>query len=243
MLFASFKARGNSVKILVISDIHGNLNAINAINEDADLVFCLGDLVNYGPNPKACIEKVRSLTDTIVRGNHDNAVGRNIDCGCSVQYRELSNAGKVFTDSVLTADEKNFLGNLPITQELEIEGKTFLLSHGSPSGDMYKYLKPDTSDEVLEDKLRNVHANFVFVGHTHFPMIRKIKGITMVNPGSVGQPRDGIPMASYALWEDGHIEIKRVPYDIEASVEELKMTSIPPRKIEILARILRKGGM
>ncbi|GAB62964.1 MAG: metallophosphoesterase [Candidatus Jettenia sp.] len=232
------------MKILIISDIHGNLNALEAVcKEEADLVFCLGDIVNYGPYPGECIKKVQDLTDTIVRGNHDHAVGRNMDCGCSVKYQELSNAGKAFTRDILNTSEKNFLGNLPITLHREAEGKLFLLVHGSPSGDIYKYLKPDISDEELEDKIKGIHADVIFIGHTHLPMIRRIKDIVIVNPGSVGQPRDGVPEASYAVWEDGHIEIKRVQYNIEATIRGLQATNMPYQQIEILAGILRKGGM
>ena len=82
------------MKILVLSDIHGNLAALNAIRESADMVFCLGDMVNYGPYPGECIKKIQGMTDKIVRGNHDNAVGKNLGCGCSEKYTELSNAGQ-----------------------------------------------------------------------------------------------------------------------------------------------------
>ncbi|MBW7897224.1 hypothetical protein B188_02650 [Candidatus Brocadiaceae bacterium B188] len=231
------------MKILVISDIHGNLAALEAVSERADMIFCLGDIVNYGPYPDRCIERIRGLTNTVVRGNHDNAIGRNMDCGCSVKYHELSNAGKVFTKTVLSAEEKDYLGNLPITSLIEREGKKFLLSHGSPGGDIYKYLRPEVSDKQWESELKDISADVVFLGHTHLPMMRVIHGVTIVNPGSVGQPRDGVPMASYAIWEDGRIEIKRVRYDIEATIKGLHETEIPPHLISVLAKILREGGI
>lgn len=234
------------MKILVISDIHGNLNAIESISavcEEADMVFCLGDMVNYGPYPAECIKRIQDLTDKVVRGNHDNAIGRGLDCGCSLKYKELSDAGKAFTDSVLTIREKSYLANLPLTLNIEVNGKRFLLSHGSPSGDIYKYLKPDTSDDELENVLQGINTDVIFIGHTHLPMIRKVKGITIVNPGSVGQPRDGIPMVSYAIWKDGHIEVRRVSYDIEATIRGLQKTSIPSRQVAMLSKILKEGGM
>ena len=231
------------MKILVISDIHGNLAALDAIIESADMVFCLGDIVNYGPYPRQCIERIRGLANKVVRGNHDNAIGRNMDCGCSVKYKELSDAGKVFTEAVLNAEEKDYLSNLPVTTLVETEGRKFLLSHGSPGGDMYKYLRPDVSDMQWKSEIKDVSADIIFLGHTHIPMVCIIHGVTVVNPGSVGQPRDGIPMASYALWEDGRIEIKRVCYDIEATVKGLYGTNIPPPQSATLAKILREGGM
>ena len=243
-MFIYRKGKKNKrLKILVISDIHGNLAALEAVCEKADMIFCLGDIVNYGPYPKACIEKVRGLTDKVVRGNHDNAIGRNMDCGCSIKYKELSDAGKIFTKNALSAEEKDFLGNLPITFNIEVEGRKFVLSHGTPRGDIYKYLRPDVSDKQWESELKDINADTVFIGHTHLPMVREINGMTVVNPGSVGQPRDGIPMVSYAIWDDGLVEIKRVHYDIEATIKGLRATNMPSSQVTILTRILREGGM
>ncbi|MEK7699006.1 MAG: metallophosphoesterase family protein [Planctomycetota bacterium] len=231
------------MKILVISDIHGNIAALNAIQERADMVFCLGDLVNYGPYPGECITKIRGMTDKVVRGNHDNAIGRNLGCGCSERYKELSNDGKAFTVAALNNDEKSFLGNLPLTLNLRAAGKRFLFSHASPGGDIHKYLRPDAPDAEFITESKGVDADIVFIGHTHLPMVREVNGITYINPGSVGQPRDGIPLASYAVWEDGCIEIKRVSYDREATVLGLQQTTISPTHVATLSRILRNGGM
>lgn len=231
------------MKVLVISDIHGNIAALDAVCETADKIFCLGDMVNYGPYPRECIKRVRALTDNVVRGNHDNAIGGDMDCGCSIKYKELSDAGKSYTKGILDTEEKQFLAGLPVTLTVEIGGARFLFSHGSPGGDMYKYLRPDVSDEVMKEELAGVNTDFVFLGHTHLPVVRNICGITVVNPGSVGQPRDGIPMASYAVWEDGRIEIKRVRYDIEATVKGLQGTNIPAQHVKTLTKILKEGGM
>lgn len=231
------------MKILIISDIHGNIAALNAIRENADMVFCLGDMVNYGPYPGECIKKIRGMTDKIVRGNHDHAIGNNLGCGCSEKYSELSNAGKGFTIATLNNDEKSFLGNLPLTLNLQSAGKRFFFSHASPSGDLHKYLRPNVKDAEFITESEGITANVVFLGHTHLPMVREINGITYINPGSVGQPRDGIPLASYAVWEDGRIEIKRVSYDIESTVQGLQQTTISPTHVTTLSRILRSGGM
>ncbi|MCF6150588.1 MAG: metallophosphoesterase family protein [Candidatus Kuenenia sp.] len=232
------------MKILIISDIHGNEAALNAVLEqEVDEIFCLGDIVNYGPYPGECIERIRKLTDKIVRGNHDNAIGRNVECGCSEKYKALSDQMKNFTKSALNSSEKEFLANLPITLNIETGGTNFLLSHGSPGGDIYKYLRPDVTDKELEGELDDIQANIVFIGHTHLPMVRKIGDITIINPGSVGQPRDGIPEASYAIWEDGTFEIRRVSYDIDATARGLWHTGMPAQYISTLEEILRRGGM
>lgn len=231
------------MKIIIISDIHGNIAALDAINEKADLVLCLGDVVNYGPYPKECIKRIKNLTDKIVRGNHDNAVGKGMDCRCSAKYKEISDAGKIFTNNILNMSEKKFLSNLPIVLKVEIKGKLFLLSHASPGGDMYKYISPETTDKDLKLEINDIEADVIFIGHTHLPMIREVDGIKIVNPGSVGQPRDGIPMVSYAVWENGKVEIKRVAYNIDAAVKGLQETSIHFNHVKKLSKILMEGGM
>ncbi len=238
------------MKILILSDIHGNYQALTSIKEEADMVLCLGDIVNYGPNPAECLEWVKGHGTKIVRGNHDNAVGLGADCGCSLKYKELSDTVKAFTVAALNNNDKKFLGSLPIKEHVKIDGFNFLLSHGSPNGDMYKYLSPDVSDSELLSELGDENADFampcrhdvVLIGHTHLPMIKKVDGITIVNPGSVGQPRDGIPLCSYAVWDDGNIEIKRVEYDIDATINAYEATSIPKQHIKTLSQILKTGG-
>lgn len=234
------------MNILIISDIHANYAALAAVMEDAgnkfDHVWCLGDTVNYGPQPQKCLEVVRAVSGRIIRGNHDNAVGLGVDCGCSVKYRPLADACKEFTMAVLGKEDKKFLVSLPLVDKFEIEGQKFLLSHGSPGGDMYKYIEPSVSDNILLKELEGVDADFAFLGHTHRPMIRKLKGTTIVNPGSVGQPRDGSPLASYALWKDGKVEIKRVEYDVDTTLTILKNTPLRRDTVDTLSKILLTGG-
>lgn len=263
------------MKILILSDIHANYQALTSIKEEADMVFCLGDIVNYGPNPKECLDWVKKhainlaplktpasppslplsptlphqrLLTGLVCGNHDNAVGRGVDCGCSLKYKELSEAGKAFTVATLNIKDKKFLGSLPIQEYVEVNNFSFLLSHGSPGGDMYRYLTPDISDSELlselkacEKKIRGFSPDFVFIGHTHLPMIRKLNEVTIVNPGSVGQPRDGIPLCSYAVWNDGNIEIKRVKYDIEATIKAYEATNLSMQHIRTLSQLLKNA--
>ncbi|MFQ5862627.1 MAG: metallophosphoesterase family protein [Candidatus Brocadiales bacterium] len=240
------------MKILIMSDVHANHAALTAVVEDAgvgnkfDHVWCLGDIVNYGPQPKECLEVVRAISDRTIRGNHDNAVGLGVDCGCSIKYQALADASKEFTRAVLGEEDKGFLAALPLVDGFEINGQKFLLSHGSPSGDMYMYLKPSVSGSTLLGELEGVNADFVFLGHTHQPMIvkrRKLGNTTIINPGSVGQPRDGSPLASYALWEDGQVEIKRVEYDLDKTLTSLRDTGLKDTDADLLSKILREGGL
>lgn len=235
------------MKILIISDIHANHAALEAVTEDAggevDHVWCLGDIVNYGPQPGECLDVVKKVSDRIIRGNHDNAVGLGVDCGCSVKYQALADACKEFTKAVLGKEDRELLATFPLVDKFTINGHRFLLSHGSPNGDMYKYIKPSVSDSALLEELEGVDADFVFLGHTHEPMIRKLDRTTVINPGSVGQPRDGSPLASYALWKDGHVEIKRVEYDLDKTLTALTGTGLKDTDVDTLSKILREGGL
>ncbi|MFQ5957132.1 MAG: metallophosphoesterase family protein [Candidatus Brocadiales bacterium] len=233
------------MRILIISDVHSNIQALSAVWEkekEVDKVFCLGDLVNYGPNPRECIEFVRSISNKILKGNHDNAVGGGPgDCGCPPQYRIVSEPAKRYTQGVLNEGDKEFLRTLPLVEEIELDGSKFLLSHGSPKGDNCKFLPPGTPDEVMAKELEGVEADFVFIGHTHLSMLRRVNGVVVVNPGSLGFPSGDNPMSSYAIWEDGEVEIKRVKYDVGGAVNALKATGMSPETIDALSRKLTSG--
>ncbi|OHB95261.1 MAG: hypothetical protein A3G17_00565 [Planctomycetes bacterium RIFCSPLOWO2_12_FULL_50_35] len=233
------------MKILIISDIHSNIQALSAVRENekgVDKVFCLGDLVNYGPNPKECIELVRSISDKIVRGNHDDAAsGLRDDCCCPPEYAELAEPGKEYTRSVLSEEEKEFLRGLPLVEEIVLDGCKILLSHGSPRGNNCTFLPPDTPDKVMNRELKGVDADFVFIGHTHMPMQRKLGKTTIINPGSVGFPSGYSPKASYVIWEDGNVEFKKVDYDINETVKALKETRLRYDLIETISKKLRHG--
>ncbi|MEE9585157.1 MAG: metallophosphoesterase family protein [Candidatus Brocadiales bacterium] len=233
------------MKILIISDIHANVQALSAVREKegkVDKVFCLGDLVNYGPNPKEIIELVCSISDKIVRGNHDDAVsGLRDDCCCPPEYAELAEPGKEYTRGVLNEGEKEILRDLPLVEEIELDGVKFLLSHGSPRGDNCAFLPPETPDEVMARELEGVDADLVFIGHTHMPMQKKLGKTLVVNPGSVGFPSGHSPMASYAVWEDGKVELGKVNYDIEKTIEALKGTALRYEHIQSLSDRLKEG--
>ncbi|MGA7212688.1 MAG: metallophosphoesterase family protein, partial [Terrimicrobiaceae bacterium] len=118
----------------------------------------------------------------------------------------------------------------------------FHLSHASPDGDLYKsHLQPDISDASLAAEIENIDADFILCGHTHLPMVREIDGRIFVNPGSVGLPLDGNPQASYAVFHDGAIKLRRAKYDVEKMVSKLRQSTLPVDAVERLAEILRTG--
>ena len=202
-----------AMKVLIISDIHSNYEALLAVAhaEKTDAVWCLGDLVDFGPQPAECVQWVRhQVRQNCVRGNHDHALAFNVDCGSSGSFHELSELSRAMNRELLHAEQIEYLRGLPLLKTLMLDGFRFHLSHAAPNGELYKnHLQPDISDASLTAEIGGVDADFILCGHTHLPMFREIESRIFVNPGSVGLPLDGDPHASYALYQDGKIKLRR----------------------------------
>lgn len=229
------------MRLLFISDIHANREALNAILEKVkyDRAFCMGDLVDYGPDPLECIDWIRSNGVLTIRGNHDNAVALHVDCGCGYVYKHLSEATREYTWARISDNEEKFLRSLPTKYELEVDGIKFMLAHGSPAS-FFDYINPDISPEKLEEYIAGVTADFLVVGHTHKPVVLKATNLTVLNPGSIGQPRDRDWRASCMVFDtDSRTpEIIRLDYDIETTCD--KVRSSMPNADELIA-ILKRG--
>jgi putative phosphoesterase len=231
------------MRIAIISDVHANLAALEAIEERYDFLLCLGDLVDYGPQSKEAIQWVKERAFRVIRGNHDQALGYGVNCRCAPVMKEASVTTREWHSKLLAPDEKEYLRGLPITERLELGGATFHLAHAAPNGDLYAYhLVPDAAVGVLEEEIEAIDADFIFLGHTHLPMLRTIDQKTIVNPGSVGQPRHGDSRLSYAIWEDGEIRFHRIPYDVSRTVALLEQAPLPNPVVTQLTTILRTGG-
>jgi putative phosphoesterase len=227
------------VKIVIISDIHGNFDALSALRESYDELWVLGDLVNYGPEPEQVIEFVRAKASIVVRGNHDHSIGYNEDPRCSPRFREMAEATRRYTDSVLKFGFKHFLRNLPLFVETERRGTRFYLCHAVPSDPLFGYCEAESPLWVRE--LEDVTADVVLVGHTHVPAMRSFGSCVVVNPGSLGQPKTGSPEARYAVWEDGKIELKSCSYRAEAAVAKIQALPVDAPLRDELSAILRTG--
>lgn len=226
------------MKILVISDVHSNVEALKAVLKiPHDKVIFAGDIVDYGPRPAECITILKDVSYKMVRGNHDNAVAFNVDCSCSKKMHKLSVETRKYTKYVLNNEEIKFLRGLPLKEEFKIDNKRFFMVHASNSDPLFTYLPPSTPEEKFKEEFGNINADFTVYGHTHLPLI--LKGIgksTIVNPGSVGQPRDGDWRASCAIidTETNKIEIKRVKYDLKKTEEQIREAHLPEVLIDIL---------
>jgi predicted phosphodiesterase len=239
----------------LISDIHGNLEALQTVLEciksykkKIDKIICLGDIVGYGADPNECIRITRAVSDIILAGNHDFAV-----CGqTSIEnFNDYARAAVLWSRETLNHEEIHFLKELPLTYREK--GIDFVHSslHRPES---WRYLS-GTFDTQIDFQL--MEQNVLFVGHTHIPVIfenaeTKINRLNdsefslepakkyIINPGSIGQPRDRDPRASFAFFdsEKNFVEIIRVEYDIKEAQRKIFEAGLP----EVLATRLSYGG-
>jgi protein phosphatase len=230
------------MKIAIISDIHGNLAALEAFPEKSfDHLWCLGDLVDYGPRPRQVIQWIKHHATVVIRGNHDQAVGFEVDPQCSRAYKHLASETMRYTRSVCTKGDFEFLRNLPVQNEIVVGTKRFYLVHAAPTDPLFGYL-PQAS-HLWEKEVQWVKADILLVGHTHTPFIRQVGGCTIVNPGSLGQPKTGHPLACYAIWEDGDISLKEYSYPLEKTIRQIRRMPLSRQDIEELAAVLETGGL
>lgn len=246
------------MRLAVISDIHGNLPALEAALADiatrgVDATYHLGDLVGYGPWPNEVIERIRDEGIAGVAGNYDTTVAHNHpSCGCQhhdARHRALSAESYRWTAARTSAASRRFLASLPFRLDIRpfgghAGGPTLILVHGAATLNTV-YWREDRTDRFctkMVGLLRARDGDAVFFGHTHKPWTRSFNGRTLVNTGSVGRPKDGDPRGSYALVEvgTGGIEVifPRVPYDVERAVAGIADSGLPTG----LGTILRSGG-
>jgi predicted phosphodiesterase len=228
------------VRTLVLSDIHGNwpaLEIVAAVPHDA--VLCLGDVVGYGPQPGECLRWLRASHASIVQGNHDRAVADGVPPRCRLDFEWLAAATQHIARRQLTDEDTAFLRALPHTRDLVLDGKRVLLLHATPADPLYSYLGPDR--DRWRTSLAGIHADLVLVGHTHLPFHFQFGDVHVLNPGSLGQPKDGDPRAAYAVIEDGVPRLERAPYPVERTVEGLEVSGVDPAALRELSALLRTG--
>jgi len=243
------------MRYAIISDIHSNLEALNAVIDDidghnVDDLVCLGDLVGYNANPNECIDIIRERGVRTVMGNHDSVASGRTDPG---EFNSDAREAIIWTKEKLSDESREFLQNLPPSIFVD---ETFLAVHGSvDSTDAYIF---GLLDAVWNFKLvkGEGRTNVCFFGHTHIPAIYvengsdvyaeiihdidiKKKARYLVNPGSVGQPRDGDKRAAYVIYDstDKSISFHRVAYDAELASAKVEGAGLPFR----LSRRIKEG--
>ena len=228
------------MKILLLADIHANWPALAAIDESFDTCLFVGDLVDYGTDPAPCIDWIRRHATGAVRGNHDHAVAQRVSTRDGNGFRGLAAATRLIHWDVLRSSQLRYLSRLPLTQRLTLEGRSFHLVHATPRDPLDEYLGNDP--DAWRTRLESIDADFVCVGHTHMPFHLDLGRVQVINPGSVGQPRDGDPRCSYVVIDDGRIEFRRVEYDIDETVRQMRESGLSEEMLDLAETVLRTGG-
>ena len=239
------------MKSLMISDIHANLSALEAVFEDVEKVdsyWCLGDLVGYGPDPNECIDLIKELPNLVcLMGNHDAATSGIID---DITFNPMARQAIRWTNDTITPENLEYIQGLP---EAAVNGDV-TFAHGSPREPVWEYLL-DTRNAT--ENFGYFKTAYCMIGHTHLPTMYKLKKgdnqaklvipengdvvelepRAIINPGSVGQPRDRDPRAAYAVFDTEKltVEFHRVPYDIQSVQERMRKADLPHRHIQRLA--------
>ena len=235
--------------IALFSDIHGNIEALDAVLQDiarhpCDLILCAGDLVGYGPHPDEVIERIKAENIQTVMGNYDEAVGFTLPaCGCHINnpvQKALSRHSLKWTIDHTGAESREFLRGLPESLSIPISGKSILLTHAS--GDSISEYIYQEDRERIHEILEEIKEDVYVFGHTHFPFFMPVGSKWIINAGSVGRPKDGDNRAAYARLqiEDGSVraETVRVAYDVESVVRDMEKYGLD----EALRLFLVNGG-
>ena len=215
------------MQILLIADIHANAAALEAVLDkyrDADEVWCLGDIVLCGPSPARCIELVRSRCRYAVQGNHD------------LEYAEAAGTDRPHD----CAEDVDYLLGLPGSVTVEVDGRSYCLVHNAPAP-LTKKLLPTSEMEYIEQALGLAGANALLSAHSHIAMVMRVGKRMIVNPGTIGQPRDRNFGAQCMLIEDGAFRFDRVKYDVAELVRDYQASSMPADDRQMWLECTRTG--
>ena len=247
------------MKYALISDIHANLEALDAVLADIDArgdvaaIYHAGDLVGYSSKPNEVVARLQERGIAGIAGNYDSTVATDYKhCGCKSEnprQEELAHVSYEFTRRAVSAETRRYLGGLPFSLDLRplgghLSGPRLVIVHGTPVLNTVYWTEDRPDDFCL--KMAAIpgltRGDVIAFGHTHKPWTRVVEGITFVNTGSVGRPKDGDWRAGYIRLDlgngDSTVEIVRVPYDVDAAVAGLRAAQLP----EDFGNFLRTGG-
>ncbi len=241
------------MRILIISDIHANAVALTAVIAEAgafDSLWCLGDVVGYGPEPNECISILSRYDPLCLAGNHDWVVIDKLD---AEEFNADARRAALWTREQLTAEHLEWLRALPERVPTQLD--KFTLVHGSPRHPIWEYV---LTPAVARSNFQSFDTPYCLMGHTHVPVMFRYREDkhtvaavpfpedkpyqfgqerVMINPGSVGQPRDGDPRASFAVLDTDSMTLihRRVEYDISATQAKMQAAQLPPRLVARLS--------
>ncbi|MGM9972522.1 MAG: metallophosphoesterase family protein [Clostridiaceae bacterium] len=224
------------MRIACISDVHGNIYALNKVldsidENNCDLIICLGDLTGYGPHPNEVVALIRRRKLLCLKGNYDASVVDNDFT--YIRDTSINSFSLPWTSEELRASHKLYLESLPESLSLVFHNRSFLFVHGSPSS-INEYLSFDS--DAAKQHLHDIKEDVLVCAHTHMPGLYEIDNKVLINSGSVGKPKNGSPVATYALIDiekSGKItgKVVQVEYDHLKTAKDMEMKNFPGKLI------------
>jgi len=246
------------MRLILIADVHANWEALLSLQraeQKPDAVIFAGDAVGYGPDPSNCVKWLLANATVAVKGNHDEMIRDSSSAvelrtngevlngdGIPLELRESAHESIAYSRKILARDDAIRLSQLPLTNYYETGGAKFFVTHGTPTNPLSGQLNPATCNESdLHTMFDSIDADVIVLGHTHLPAIRVFGKKIIINPGSLGQPRYGVPDATFAVWDDGRIQIHHLHYDHDAVADKIRLLPLSVETIDVLTEILEKG--
>jgi putative phosphoesterase len=241
------------MRVLLLADVHANWPALLAVQRaepKPDAVLFAGDAVGYGPQPAECARWLVANTQAAVLGNHDAALAEAVLLpeapvrleGAPPELTEAAVASLEYSRRWFTPVDAARLLAWPKAARFSLGGASFYLCHGTPHNPLAGSLHAATAPEAeLQALFEPVDADVIVLGHTHLPALRQLGRTVIVNPGSLGQPRYGVPDATYAVWQDGRLQIHHLHYDHGAVAQQLRLTPLGPEVVDTLTRLIDTG--
>lgn len=251
------------MRVLLIADVHANWDALLALQRAEsrpDAVLFAGDAVGYGPDPQNCVRWLLANATAAVRGNHDAAVlaapaavrsgsaasdvaaNGHGAAGGLAELAEAADETLAYARRVLAPEDLSGLAGWPASALVPLGDTSFFVVHGTPDDPLRGRIDPATCPSAeLERLFAGVPRGVIVLGHSHVPAIRRLGDWLLISPGSLGQPRWGAPDATYAVWEDGDVQIRHLHYDHDATIQKLRLAGLSGEAFDQLAAVLATG--
>jgi predicted phosphodiesterase len=230
-------------RVVIFSDLHANWEALLALQQaenQPDMILCLGDIVGYGPDPKRCLDVVRTSATHIIGGRHDLAVGITH----SYTGDDLLEATWTHARSLLPQADLDYLAALPPNLSVDVGGIRFYLTRLAPDDTAAEtHMLITMSQLQLRERFDEVEADFILLGGPHIPAMRQVDNKLIVCPGSLGQPRYGVSDPTFAAWQDGRVQIHHLHYHPQDTMRKLALLPLDPEHVLLLQSTLQTGGL
>ncbi len=230
-------------RLIIFSDLHANWEALLALQQaepHPEAVLCLGDTVGYGPEPQRCLDSVRAAATYLIKGRHDEALSRASLPVADDRY----SATWDYTRAALSPADLAHLAGLPGELAVELSGVRFYLTRLPPDDAQTETASLITMSQArLKALFGSIEADIILLGGPHVPALRQVEGRLIICPGSLGQPRYGVPDPTFAAWEDGRVQIHHLHYHPDATIAKLALLPLDPEYTLQLQAILQTGRL